>query len=110
MPTPKPKDTEMPANEWGKLRSYMAGMSAKVDEYFLIKPKAPYDVRRLAPELEGAMTFGFYQPPSKSEPTGIYFYNGSNPSEKSLLWAAGLLYHELVPGHHFHIASQYELA
>jgi uncharacterized protein (DUF885 family) len=86
----------------------MAGMSAKVGEYFLKIPQTPYDVRRLAPELEGAMTFGFYQPPSKSEPTGIYFYNGSNPGEKSLLWAAGLLYHELVPGHHFHIASQYE--
>ncbi len=54
------------------------------------------------------MTFGFYQPPTASEPKGFYNYNGSNLNERSLVWAEGLIYHELVPGHHFHIALQYE--
>lgn len=54
------------------------------------------------------MTFGYYEAPSQSEPKGFYNYNGSNLEERSLIWAEGLIYHELVPGHHFHIASQSE--
>jgi len=91
-----------------KLRSYVEGVSERVGDYFLKIPKAPYDVKRLAPELEGAMTFGFYQPPMGSESKGLYLYNGSKVEERSLLWAEGLLYHELVPGHHFHISRQNE--
>lgn len=88
--------------------AYMSAMSKKIDSYFLRKPKAPYGVKRLDPELEGSMTFGYYQPPTASEPKGYYYYNGSNLNERSLVWAEGLIYHELVPGHHFHIALQYE--
>ena len=91
-----------------KLRSYVEGVSQKVGDYFLNFPEAPYEVQRLAPELEGAMTFGFYQPPMGSESKGLYFYNGSKVEERSLLWAEGLLYHELIPGHHFHISRQNE--
>ena len=91
-----------------RLISYMDAMSKKIDNFFIKKPKAPYGVKRLAPELEGSMTFGYYQPPSKSEAKGYYNYNGSNLDERSLVWAEGLIYHELVPGHHFHIALQSE--
>jgi uncharacterized protein (DUF885 family) len=97
------------ADEIGeRLRSYMEGVSQKIGDYFLKTPEASYDVQRLAPELEGAMTFGFYQPPMGSESRGLYLYNGSKVAERSLLWAEGLLYHELVPGHHFHISLQNE--
>lgn len=91
-----------------RLISYMDAMSKKIDNFFIKKPKAPYGVKRLAPELEGSMTFGYYQPPSKSDAKGYYNYNGSNLDERSLVWAEGLIYHELVPGHHFHIALQSE--
>jgi uncharacterized protein (DUF885 family) len=91
-----------------RLISYMDAMSKQIDNFFLKKPKAPHGVKRLPPELEGSMTFGYYQPPSKAEPKGFYIYNGSNLDERSLVWAEGLIYHELVPGHHFHIALQYE--
>ena len=91
-----------------RLRSYMEGVSQRISDYFHKTPEAPYDVQRLALELEGAMTFGFYQPPMGSESRGLYLYNGSKVKERSLLWAEGLLYHELVPGHHFHISLQNE--
>jgi uncharacterized protein (DUF885 family) len=97
------------ADEIGeKLRSYVEGISQKIGDYFFKIPEAPYDVQRLTPELEGALTFGFYQPPMGSESRGLYLYNGSKVEERSLLWAEGLLYHELVPGHHFHISLQNE--
>ena len=91
-----------------RLNPFVNAMRKKIDSFFLRKPKAPYGVKRLPPELEGAMTFGYYDAPSKSEPKGIYYFNGSNLNERSLLWAESLIYHELIPGHHFHIALQSE--
>jgi uncharacterized protein (DUF885 family) len=97
------------ADEIGeRLNSYIKGMEEVLDDYFLWKPKAPYGVARLAPELEGAMTFGYYEAPSKKKPRGTYYYNGSTPEKRSLLLGEGLVYHELIPGHHFHLASQTE--
>ncbi len=91
-----------------RLMSYVELMDAKIPEYFSVVPKAPYGVKRLAPELEGSMTFGYYQMPTVRDPKGYYMYNGSKLHERSLLMAEALIYHELVPGHHFHIASQIE--
>ena len=93
-----------------RLLSYVNAVNSRLDQVFLRKPRAPYGVRRLAPELEASMTFGYYQPPTPSQPEGIYYYNGSRLEERSLVWAEGLIYHELVPGHHFHFAFQSENA
>jgi len=35
--------------------------------------------------------------------TGYYHYNGSDLANRSLLNAADLMYHELIPGHHFQV-------
>jgi len=91
-----------------RLSLYMDAMSKKIDSFFLKKPKAPYGVKRLEPELEGSMTFGYYEAPTASEPKGHYKYNASNLNERTLIGAEDLIYHELVPGHHFHIALQSE--
>ena len=56
------------------------------------------------------MTFGYYDPPKPDEPSGRYRFNGSRLGERSLLTAAPLIYHELVPGHHFQVALQRENA
>jgi uncharacterized protein (DUF885 family) len=79
-----------------------------VPRYFLRSPKAPAGVERLDPALERGMTFGYYDPPRPGRERGIYYYNGSNSGERSLLFAPALVYHELVPGHHFQIALQRE--
>jgi len=91
-----------------KLMSYVDLMDANIPDYFSSVPIAPYGVKRLAPELEGSMTFGYYQMPTVQDEKGYYMYNGSKLDERSLLMAEALIYHELVPGHHFHIASQME--
>ena len=82
----------------------------KVPLYFGKTPKAPYGVARLDPALEGAMTYGYYDGPKPTDPKGYYYYNASNLGSRSLLNAAPLIYHELVPGHHFQIALQRENA
>ena len=79
-----------------------------VGRWFAETPAAPYGVARLDPALEAGMTFGYYQWPLPGEPRGTYYFNGSSLGERPLIGAASLIYHELVPGHHFQIALQTE--
>jgi uncharacterized protein (DUF885 family) len=49
------------------------------------------------------MTFGYYAEPSPGRPVGIYFFNGSHLTERSMFKAGPLILHELIPGHHFQL-------
>jgi uncharacterized protein (DUF885 family) len=80
----------------------------KLSTLFGKVPKAAYGVKRLEPELEGAMTFGYYQVPTANDPKGYYKYNGTNLGKRSLSGAGSLISHELVPGHHFQLNLQSE--
>jgi len=84
-----------------KLMSYDARIRPRVSEFFGRIPRAQGDVRRLDPRFEAAMTYGYYQIPTSTDSMGHYYYNGSKLEERSLLMAAPLVYHELIPGHHF---------
>jgi uncharacterized protein (DUF885 family) len=79
-----------------------------IPRYFSVTPEAPYGVRRLDAAAEAGQSYGYYQPPTESETTGLYRYNGSGLETRSQINAAPLIFHELVPGHHFHIARQKE--
>ena len=91
-----------------RLQSASDAFFEKVDEYFINVPEAPFGVRRLDPALEGSQTYGYYSPPTPTEPMGYYNYNGSNLNERSWLNLEGVSFHELFPGHHFQIARQFE--
>ena len=79
-----------------------------IKEFFRFVPAAPYRTVPLDPKLEGSMTAGYYDPPTAATPEGIYYFNGANAAKSTLAELASLIYHELIPGHHFHIASQRE--
>lgn len=87
---------------------HMARLEPLISGWFSVLPEAPYGVARLAPESEAGMTYGYYETPSAAQPTGRYRWNGSNLESKSLLTYATLIFHELAPGHHFHLARQAE--
>ncbi len=99
---------ETPDEVAHRLRSASETFFVRVDELFMMAPKAPFDVRRLDPSLEASQTYGYYSPPTPTEPTGYYNYNASSLDERSWLNLEGVSYHELFPGHHFHIARQFE--
>ncbi len=80
----------------------------KIDSVFLEKPNAPYGVKRLDESLEQSMTYGYYQIPTPDAPEGLYRFNGSQPESRSVLMAAAIIYHELIPGHHFQLALRQE--
>ncbi len=75
----------------------------KMSQYFSMMPKAPYGVRRLAPELEPSMTYGIYSMPDGTDPHGYYNYNGLNPSTRSITMVTAIVFHELLPGHHYQL-------
>ncbi len=93
-----------------RLISYITRIEPEVDKFFLRRPKAPYGVRRLDPQLEPGQTFGYYGIPTATDPRGYYNYNGSNLPDRSLLNAGALIYHEIIPGHHFQINLAFENA
>lgn len=90
------------------LDAYVKKIEPQIPKFFSKQPRAAYGVKRLDPTLEGAMTFGYYQVPTATDPVGHYMYNGSKPNERNLLFAPALMLHELIPGHHFQFARQTE--
>jgi uncharacterized protein (DUF885 family) len=91
-----------------RYRACIERMRPRVAENFRVIPKAPYDIKRLDPSAEPGMSYGYYESPSTGSPIGLYHYNGSDLDRRPQLAAPALIYHELVPGHHFHLARQAE--
>ena len=91
-----------------RLRRHLDEIEPRLDAFFARRPRAPWALVRLAADLEAGMTWGYYIEPSAAEPRGIYYYNGSHPGERSLIGAASLVYHEILPGHHFQVCLQTE--
>jgi uncharacterized protein (DUF885 family) len=90
-----------------RLMAAVRKIEPKIPTWFLRQPRAPYGVERL-PAALGGMTFGYYQTPTPTQPRGLYLFNGSDLEQRPLVGAAALIYHELVPGHHFQLALQAE--
>ena len=99
---------ESPDEVGERLRTASRRMAGFVDDYFTGSPEAPWDAKRLALELEPSMTYGYYSPPTSTDPHGYYHYNGSSLDERSWLGLTAISLHELIPGHHFQIAGQLE--
>jgi uncharacterized protein (DUF885 family) len=87
---------------------YVDRLKPRFDELFRIKPLAGYGVAALPEALQGSMTFGYYDAPRADRSSGQYLFNSANLSRQPLHNVAALNYHELVPGHHLHLATQRE--
>lgn len=91
-------------------RRHLAAIAPDVERYFRVTPVTGVDAERLDPSLERGMTFGYYEPPVATHPVGRYRFNGSGLADRPQISAAILIFHELVPGHHFHLGRQAENA
>lgn len=94
----------------GRYEAFMAKIAPILPGLFPVLPSAPYGVKRLDPADEPGMTYGVYQPPSPSRPTGYYRFNGSGLETRTMIGAHHLIAHELMPGHHLQIALARESA
>ncbi len=86
-----------------KMMAAIRLIEPKMPQYFSMMPKAPYGVRRLAPALEPSMTYGIYTMPDRADPMGYYNYNGLNPETRSITMVTAIVFHELLPGHHYQL-------
>jgi len=91
-----------------RYRGYMSRITPLMPHWFVRQPKAAWSIERASPSAEAGMSFGDYSRPNAADPIGRYRYNGSHPEERSLLGAAHLIYHELMPGHHYQLSLQDE--
>lgn len=83
--------------------AYVDRIKPHLAKYFSKQPQKPYGVKRASPMAELSMAAGYYSGSVTGEP-GYYYYNGSNLDSSSMISAGFLIYHELVPGHHFHLS------
>ena len=97
------------ADEIGAIfNRYIERIDPHLGSMFRFKPLAPHMAAPLPEALTGSMTFGYYDAPGPAQPAGRYLFNSVNLAGGPLANIASLNYHELVPGHHFHLASQRE--
>jgi uncharacterized protein (DUF885 family) len=87
---------------------YIDRLQPKLRDCFAAVPRAAYGVSPLPLELQGSMTYGYYDAPREGRPEGRYLFNSGNLVKQGLFTLAALTYHELLPGHHLHFAAQYE--
>lgn len=99
---------QSPQDLEARYRRWVERIQPRLAQYFWRVPRAPYDIQRLDPGAEPGMTYGYYEPPNPARPKGLYRYNGSGLETRVQVAGAALIYHELAPGHHFHLARQAE--
>ena len=87
---------------------HMERITPLLSSWFGRLPKAGWAVTRADPSVERGMSYGYYQAPTPLDPVGRYRYNGREVEKRTLIGAAHLIYHELMPGHHLQIAMQRE--
>jgi uncharacterized protein (DUF885 family) len=85
-------------------------MKARLDELFIIKPKADLVVKAVEPFREKSAGKAFYQQPAPdgSRP-GVYYANLYDMMSMPTYQMEALAYHEGIPGHHMQIAIAQEL-
>jgi uncharacterized protein (DUF885 family) len=89
---------------------YLAGMKAKLPEYFGIEPKAGLIVKRVEPfrEEKGGVQHYYPGTPDGSRP-GVYYAHLSDMFAMPMWDLENTTYHEGLPGHHMQISIAQEL-
>ena len=85
-------------------------MKSRLDELFIVKPKADMVVKQVEAFREKSAGKAFYQSPAPdgSRP-GIYYANLYRMSDMPTYQMEALAYHEGIPGHHMQLAIGQEL-
>jgi uncharacterized protein (DUF885 family) len=93
-----------------RAKDIIAAMTARLDEFFGVKPKAPLEVRVVEPFREQGSAGAFYEDPAPdgSRP-GVYYVNTVDMRGVPIFEMETLAHHEAIPGHHMQIAIAQEL-
>ena len=90
-------------------RAALARAQTKVHQWFSVMPTTPGIIRPYPEYRAKTGAAGEYMPPSEDgQSPGIFYVNTYAPERQSKVGHEATLFHELIPGHHFQIALQYE--
>lgn len=87
---------------------HLERIRAAIPKFIRRLPKSPAKVKRLPEALEVGITYGYYEAPTTPSDPGIYHFSAAGVPDRVQLNTAPLVFHELIPGHHVHIARQSE--
>ncbi|MBI2814634.1 MAG: DUF885 domain-containing protein [Opitutae bacterium] len=94
-----------------RARQIIDAMTARLDEFFITKPKAPLIVKPVEPFREQGSAGAFYdQPAPDGSRPGTYYVNTLDMRGVPIFAMETLAHHEAIPGHHMQIAIAQELA
>ncbi len=82
------------------LTGYLNLIRPILPKYFNRMPKADCAVRRIDPKREATTSWGYYNVPVE-EPIGVYYYSATELDKRCQVRANAVIYHELLPGHHY---------
>lgn len=93
-----------------KTNEIIDGVKARLDDFFITKPKAELVVKRVEPFREKSAGKAFYSrgAPDGSRP-GAYYANLYDMSQMPSYQMEALAYHEAIPGHHMQLSIAMEL-
>jgi len=105
-----------PATDEGKAayikraNEMIATMTARLDEFFGVKPKAGLVVKKVEPFREKGSSAAFYEQPAPDGSRPGYYYINTLDMRALPIWEMETLaHHEAIPGHHMQIAIAQEL-
>ena len=91
-------------------KTIIDNMRSRLDELFIVKPKADMVVKRVEKFREESAGKAFYnQPALDGSRPGMYYANLHNTKNMPKYEMEALAYHEGIPGHHMQIAIAQEL-
>jgi uncharacterized protein (DUF885 family) len=89
-----------PAEMQAALTGYLDAARGRMSALFPPLPKADCAVARIQPELEATTSWGYYHIPVDSD-RGVYYYSAAELDKRCQIRAPAVVYHELLPGHHY---------
>ncbi|MBQ8973202.1 MAG: DUF885 domain-containing protein [Clostridia bacterium] len=82
------------------MTGYLDQIRPYMPKYFSRMPKADCAVARLDPAAEATTSWGYYNVPVE-KPIGVYYYSALELEKRCQIRTHAVVYHELLPGHHY---------
>ena len=82
------------------MTGYLDQIRPYMPKYFSRMPKADCAVARLDPAAEATTSWGYYNIPVE-KPIGVYYYSAAELDRRCQIRTHAVVYHELLPGHHY---------
>lgn len=86
-----------------RLTKHLDRIRPLLKDYFYKQPHADCEVRAIEAARESSTSWGYYAVPVGTDANGVYYYSGGELDKRCQIRAAAIVYHELLPGHHFQL-------